>query len=68
MNRPYPTPSLAARLEALPLSANERARYVRELAHAEAFADDVVGLVRDVHALLSATAQWFARLRPGFAR
>jgi hypothetical protein len=62
------TPSLAARLNELPIPAAERARYVRELAHAEACADDVVGLVRDVHAAAAAVAGWFSRRRPGFAR
>jgi hypothetical protein len=65
---PTKTPSLAARLNELPIPASERARYVRELAHAEAFADDVVELVRDVHAAARAVAGWFGRLRPSFAR
>jgi hypothetical protein len=62
------TPSLASRLNDLPIPAAERARYVRELAHAEAFADDIVHLVRDAHELLASLRGWFGRRRPSFAR
>ena len=65
---PTPTPSLASRLNDLPIPAVERARYMRELAQAEAFADDIVDLVRDAHALVASLRAWLARRRPSFAR
>jgi hypothetical protein len=61
-------PSLAARLNELPIPEADRARYVRELAHAEAFAEDLVNLVRDVRGIVASIAGWFTRRRPGFAR
>lgn len=62
------TPSLASRLNELPIPAVERARYVRELAQAEAFVDDIVELVRDAHALFASLRGRFSRRGPSFAR